>query len=446
MDNGSAGTVILGLDGLVLLAVSERDGELEQAVETTATAASCSGCGAAASPHARRPVWVRDLPAGGRPVTLVWVKRVWRCHEPACRVRTWTEQHPAVRPRSSWTEQHPAVRPRSSWTERARVEACRRVGQDGHSVAQVATAFGVGWATLMAAVRDHGTPLVEDPARLAGVRAVGVDETAFLKANAHRHTTFVTGIVDIDSRRLLDIAAGRSGPVLAQWITAQTPAWRAGVTVASLDPFRGYATALSATLPHATRVLDTFHVIKLGFTCLDDVRRRVQQDTHRHRGRTGDPLYGIRRVQRRGADTLSGRAWDRLLIGLAAGDPDGQVTAAWIAAQDLRLLYRAPDRARAEELLYRLLVHCADAGIPELARLARTRDAWRTELLAVFDHRGVSNGPTEAINLIIKKIKRVGHGFRYLNNYRLRLLLHCGVDWHTAHPTPLRARSPRLAA
>jgi len=106
--------------------------------------------------------------------------------------------------------------------------------------------------TAELASRGHGTPLVEDPARLAGVRAVGVDETAFLKANAHRHTTFVTGIVDIDSRRLLDIAAGRSGPVLAQWITAQTPAWRAGVTVASLDPFRGYATALSATLPHAT--------------------------------------------------------------------------------------------------------------------------------------------------------------------------------------------------
>ena len=45
------------------------------------------------------------------------------------------------------------------------------------------------------------------------------------------------------------------------------------------------------------------------------------------------------------------------------------------------------------------------------------------EFLAYFDTGGVSNGPTEAMNLLIKKIKRVGHGFRNFENYRLRLLL-----------------------
>lgn len=35
-------------------------------------------------PHGRRPTVVRDLPAGGRPVVLVWHKRIRRCAETAC--------------------------------------------------------------------------------------------------------------------------------------------------------------------------------------------------------------------------------------------------------------------------------------------------------------------------------------------------------------------------
>jgi hypothetical protein len=50
------------------------------------------------------------------------------------------------------------------------------------------------------------------------------------------------------------------------------------------------------------------------------------------------------------------------------------------------------------------------------------------------------------MNLLIKKIKRVGHGFRNTDNYRLRLLLHCGVEWHTAPVAPIRGRQPRLVA
>jgi transposase len=431
--DGSAATAMLGLDGFVLLAVSEYAGELEQAVETTAAADFCRGCGVQARLHDRRPTWVRDLPAGGRPVTLVWVKRVWRCMEPAC-------------PRSTWTETSEAIQPRASLTERARREACRRVGQDGHSVAQVAAAFGVGWATVMNAVQDYGTPLVDDPARVEGVDALGVDETAFLAANAKHHTMFVTGLVDVRNARLLDVVSGRSGPVLAQWISAQAETWCAGVRVAALDPFRGYATALRTGLPHAVRVLDAFHVTRLGFAAVDDVRRRVQQQTTGNRGRKDDPLFGIRRLLRRAAEHLTTAAWERMLTGLAAGDVDQQIGRTWIAAQDLRLIYRSRSREEAERRYYQWLVHCAHTDIPELHRLARTIDSWREELLAYFDTAGVSNGPTEAMNLLIKKIKRVGHGFRNFQNYRLRLLLHCGVTWHTQQPTPLRGRLPRLAA
>ena len=226
----SAAAAMLGLPGFVVLAVSDYEGEVEQAIETTADLVGCPECGAVAQLHDRRPCWVRDLPAGGRPVTLVWVKRVWRCPHALC-------------PRRTWTETSPAIAPRASLTARARAEICRRVGEDGHSVAAVARDFGIGWRTAMDAVREHGAPRIGDPGRLSAVTARGLDETAFQAASATRTTSFVTGIVDLTRRgggpaRLLDVVDDRSASALVGWLDERDPGWRAQVCTASLDPYR----------------------------------------------------------------------------------------------------------------------------------------------------------------------------------------------------------------
>jgi hypothetical protein len=151
---------------------------------------------------------------------------------------------------------------------------------------------GVGWDTVMTAVRDYGRPLVEDPARLDGVHTLGVDETAFPAATPTAGTTFATGIAALGGRpRLLDVVEGRSGTALHDWVSARDQAWRDRISVAALDPFRGYATALRTSLPLATRVLDAFHVVRLGLDAVDQVRRRVQQETLGHGGHAGDPLF-----------------------------------------------------------------------------------------------------------------------------------------------------------
>ncbi len=140
-------------------------------------------------------------------------------------------------------------------TERARAWAFEQVATADAAVARVVTGLGVAWWTIMRQVIDRGSPQVEDPDRLAGVNAVGVDETAYLRASATRSTTFATGIADLTpgrSARLLDVVEGRSGTVLAAWLAGRDQAWRAGITTASLDPFRGYATALSNQLPGVT--------------------------------------------------------------------------------------------------------------------------------------------------------------------------------------------------
>ena len=197
------------------------------------------------------------------------------------------------------------------------------------------------------AVREHGARLLEQAQLGGSARAIGVDETAFTRAGAVTPTVFATDVVDLHAGKLIDIIPGRRRKVLADWLSDQPAEWATGIEVAALDPFRGYGAALSVRLPNAVRVLDPFHVVRLGFACVDDVRRRVQHQTHGHRGRRGDPLYGIRRVLRRGADNLSQTAWARLLAGIEAGDERGQVANAWVAPQELRAIYCCRDRDQA---------------------------------------------------------------------------------------------------
>jgi transposase len=432
----STTTRLLGLPGFRVLAAGVVGGELEVLIETGEAVTGCPCCGVLATAHARRPTLVRDVPWAGRPVLLVWSKRVWRCAEPACATRTWSEKSQEIRPRATLTE-------------RARRWACRRVGKHGDTVAGLARELGVGWGTVWRAVAEHGRPLVDDPHRLDDVSALGVDEHVWQHAGPRRRTQYATGIVDLTPgrpARLLDVVPGRTGKVYEDWISAREQDWRDGITVAALDPFRGYANALHTALPEATRVLDAFHVVKLGNQVLDEVRRRVQQDQLGHRGHKHDPLFEVRRLLRRGADTLTDEQRARIEAALQAGDPDWEVTIAWHSAQRLRAVYHAPTPAEGRALAEQLLESLPTCPIGEVARLGRTLRSWRSELLAYFDTDGASNGPTEAMNLLIEKARRVGHGFRNFGNYRLRLLLLCGVEWHTPLTPRIRGRHPRLVA
>ncbi|AXV06644.1 Mobile element protein [Euzebya pacifica] len=209
-------------------------------------------------------------------------------------------------------------------TVRAAVWACRRVGRDNETVAAVARDLGCGWHTVMRAVREHGQPLVDDPARLDGVRQLGVDETAFLRARRVRHTSYVSGMVDTATGRLLDVVQGRTAAALGDWLEERPDDWKAAIGVVALDPHRGYANAIGQHLGHATLVVDRFHAIRLANRAVDDVRRRVQQETTGHRGRKHDPLYRIRRTLLQIADTLVDLQWTRLEAAWDFADPDGR--------------------------------------------------------------------------------------------------------------------------
>jgi transposase len=424
---------LLGLRGFRVVAVTEDGDELLVGIETIRRAAGCPSCGVIARTKDRLRVIIRDLPAFDRRVRLVWSKRRFSCPDPDCPVQTWTER----------SDELPDRRVLSA---RAGRECTRAVGQEARSVASLARWLGVSWATVMSAVRDYGTPLVEDPGRVEQVASLGIDETAFLKANVEHPTMYVTGLVDLERRVLIDMIEGNRAIDVSRWLSSKDEAFLAGISTVACDLHEGYRSGLHPHLDHARQVADPFHVVAAANRCVDHVRRRVQNELLGHRGRKDDPLYKIRRVLLTGSERLNQRGVDRMALGLRLGDPDDEVLGAWLAKEYLRDVYLTEDPDEAAVLLDRVIAGCLADDVDEIVSLGNTLKHWRTQILA-HHLTGASNGPTEAMNLLVKKIKRCGHGFKSFRNYRLRVLLHCGgIQWN-AHPaTTMRAHSPQLVA
>jgi transposase len=433
-DGTGLAEALLGLDGFRVLEVSETRDELTISIETTVGVVGCVSCGTRAESQDRTAVELRDLACFGRPARLVWHKRRWRCRDSDCSAKTWTERSPHI---SS----------RVLLTQRAGAEACRQVGECARPVSELATELGVCWWTVMGAVIEHGTPLVDDPARVGPVRQLGVDETAWLAANRHHPTLYATGLVDLDARILIDMVEGNGASDLRRWCTSRDKTWLEGITVVTTDLAESYRAGLTPHLAHATRVADPFHVVRVGNRCLDKVRRRVQQETLEHRGRKGDPLYRIRKLLLAGTERLDDRGRRRMLLGLRIGDPRDEVLGAWLAKESVRDVYLTDDHAEAATLVDKAITGCRDDDVEEIRSLGRTLESWRTEILA-HHHTGASNGPTEGLNLCVKRVKRCGFGMRRFEHYRLRVLLHAGgVTWpRRPSPPRIRTRSPHSNA
>lgn len=405
--------LLVGLPEVRILGVTEGPSLLVE-IETTAVLAGCPVCGSIAIGKGRRVVELVDLPAFGRSTRLRWRKRRWRCAEPECPQQSWTEEDRRI------------AASRMAMTDRAGRWATLEVGRSGRSVNEVAMALGCDWHTVNDAVVAYGSALVDHPERFGDVIALGLDEVLFVRRGHWHRPEFSTSIVDVANGQLLDVVPGRGGTEPKAWIEAQGPEWRANVKFATLDLSSSYRSVFSSVLPHATQIADPFHLVRLANAKLDECRRRVQNELFGHRGRKGDPLYRCRRLLTKAEERLSDDGRDKLLGLLRAGDPKGDVTAAWHAKEAIRELYAHADEELATEWIERLIADMSDPTWPvEVRSLGRTLSRWKHEIVA-WHRAHFTNGPTEAANNLIKRVKRVAFGFTSFRNYRVRSLLYAG--------------------
>jgi transposase len=405
--------LLVGLPDVTVLEVVETGTGLRVKIETRGERPICIGCGGPVKVKDRDDVEHADLPCFGRTVVLVWRKIRWICAV-GCGAASFTETAAAI------------AAPRQKLTDRAGRWATIQVGRCGRTVSEVAGELGAGWDPVMDAVVAYGQVLIDDPDRFGDVEALGLDETLRCKLGRWKRQQWSTQIVDVGAGQLLDVVDGRDSTGSCEWLAARPQAWRDQIRWATLDLSGPYRKVFDTMLPAAEQVADPFHVHKLAGTRLDECRRRVQNETMGHRGRKDDPLYRARRLLVRADERLNDNGRSKLLGLLAAGDPRGEVKTMWHAKEVVRSIYDHRDQNVALEFVERLGYDLQDDDHPiEAHQLGRTLLRWRHQICA-WHASGVSNGPTEAINNLVKRIKRVAFGIVNHRNYRIRALLYAG--------------------
>jgi len=408
--------LLVGLPDVVVLGVDDVAGEpIVVVVESVLDQGWCRECGSKARVKDRSRVTHVDLPCFGRPTRLVWSKPRWWCPAAGCPARSWT----ITDPRIAW--------PRAALTDRAARWVTVQVGRHGRSVSEVAGELGCDWHTVNDAVITYGTALLDaDTDRVGAVDALGLDETLFFREGPRHHKKWCTSIVDAGGpgrqSKLIEVIEGRTAKVVSEWIDAQPQDWRTEIRWGVLDMSGPYRKVFNDSLGHATQIADPFHVVKHANEKLDECRRRVQNETLGHRGRKDDPLYRGRRLFTKAHERLDEAGEAKLLGLLEAGDPKGEVRMTWHAKETVRQIYAIEDYDKATKFIDDM----ADETMPiEVQSLSRTLTRWRSQILA-WHKAKVTNGPTEAINNLIKRVKRIGFGLRRFSHYRIRVLLYAG--------------------
>ena len=405
---------LVGLKEVVVLAYERRGRDVELMIEQVTGDVRCPACQEPAQVKERPVVHYVDLPVYGTAMSLAWKKHRMRCVNKSCPKRTWV------------LSDHRIAAKNCLLTTRAAKWATVQVG-GGRTVSEVAAELACDWHTVNDAVCTYGAALLAaDRKRLNKTSAIGLDETSFIKLASKKQADYATTVADVENHQIIDILATRKYTDVAGWIDKQPKAWKERIEYGALDMSATYAAVYSVMLPKAAQVVDPFHVISLANRCLDGVRRRIQIEQLGHRGRRDDPLYRARRVLLMGEEKLDADATARLASLLELGDPGAEVAIAYRVKERLRDFYRTKDPKVAKAILEELQSHCLRRAMPpEVQKLGRTIRTW-FDKIANFHLARISNGPTESLNNLIKRIKRIGFGFRNFENYRIRALLYAG--------------------
>jgi transposase len=228
------------------------------------------------------------------------------------------------------------------------------------------------------------------------VKAIAIDETS-----AKRGRSYVTVVMDMDTRAVLYLGPGRDSNAVRNFCEQLRAHGGdpARVRWVAMDMLHCYAKGVRENFPNAQIVYDRYHVMVMAGEAVDEVRRELQ--------RKGAELKGSLLVLRGNQWNLSAEQQLHRATLAKTYKPIGRALALRSALQDV---YCA-SKAEGAELLRCWCQWAARSRLKPFKKLAQTIRQYWNGVVSYFDSR-LTQGAIEAINGIIQLAKRRARGFR----------------------------------
>ena len=258
--------------------------------------------------------------------------------------------------------------------------------------------------------------------RLKDLKRIAIDE--FTIGHGHKYLTVV---LDLDSGAVVFVGNGKGSEALG-------PFWKrlrssqAKVEAVAIDMSPGYISAVTSHLPQAQIVFDHFHVIKYFNDKLSDLLRDLYREAKDVLER--NILKGTRWLLLKNPKHLvpERNERERLEEALRIDEP---LATAYYLKEDLRLLWKQPDKDTAEGLWKDWIARAESSSVSMLKRFAKTLRVHGSGILTYCDYR-ISNDPLEGTNNKIKTIQRQAYGFRGKQFFMLKIYALHSTGTHTS--------------
>src|SRR5258708_11248145 len=245
------GTALLQLpEGMRLDQIQITENGLVIEVVATSPTACCPLCSELSSSihcHYRRTL--RDAPCAGRRVQLFLTVRKCSCRNPYCSRKVFAERFPDfVEPWARMTSRH------------CKQMTCVGLATCGKGGGRLAARLGIQTSRQTILRRIMDLPEVS----IGSVLYLGIDDFSF-----RRGCRFGTLLIDLESRRVVDLLPDREVETSAGWMRQQLD-----LMVVSRDRGGTYASAAAQGAPQATQCADRFHLLKNLGEALEDLLAR----------------------------------------------------------------------------------------------------------------------------------------------------------------------------